>query len=338
MGEISFRDWFAEAEAAAHVATQLADTPFVPDTLKRWRAVNGHKMLDLDGTVAVVTAALLTGQELGFGPMASLRSIDIIRGTPALRAMALRALVQKFGHDITVVESTATRAVVRGRRSNGETQQSVWTLDRARALGVYPGPADGQWQRQPQSMLVARASAEIARWIASDAILGMPYAAEELADEPNEVYAGEAPGEAPPAKPPPRTAKRKTRVNGAADKPPLALAPPPPPAPEPVAGSHGPPAPPVDAEGEAVPYPAEPAAEDEPPPPVSRKQLIAIHARLREAGITDPAEGLRRIGEWIGRPITTTKQLSEADAGTVLDRLGDAAAERGPEEAPDADQ
>ena len=33
-------------------------------------------------------------------------------------------------------------------------------------------------------MLVARATAEVCRWIASDAIMGMPYAAEEIEDQP----------------------------------------------------------------------------------------------------------------------------------------------------------
>jgi hypothetical protein len=40
-----------------------------------------------------------------------------------------------------------------------------------------------QWKKQPQAMLIARATAEVCRWVASDAVMGMPYAAEELQDE-----------------------------------------------------------------------------------------------------------------------------------------------------------
>jgi hypothetical protein len=323
---LSLRGWFEEAEAAAGIARQLADTPFVPDSLKRWQPLPRNapretpRVLDADATVAIVSAALLAGQELGFGPMAALRSFDVIRGVPALRANALRALVQHHGHDLTVVESTATRAVVRGRRSNGETQQSTWTLDRARQMGLYPGKEDGQWRRQPQNMLVARASAEAARWIASDAILGMPYIAEELADEPYET-APAAELEAAPA--PARRAKRRTAVGRVNAPPPPAL-----PAPAPVVSGtvvegtdgHIPP-------GEPVPRPREPAP-DEGPPLINRAQLAKLHARLRAAGLGDaPGEALRRMGEWIGREITTTKQLTAAEANTVLGHLTEAAEE-----------
>ena len=89
-GALSLRTWFAEAEAAASIARQVADTPFVPDSLKRWTNPEerdpAKRVLDLDATVAVVSAALLAGQELGFSPMASLRSMDVIKGTPALGA------------------------------------------------------------------------------------------------------------------------------------------------------------------------------------------------------------------------------------------------------------
>jgi hypothetical protein len=55
-------------------------------------------------------------------------------------------------------------------------------------------------------MLVARATSEIARWIASDAILGIPYSAEELDDEGTVV--AEPVAEVKPAR---RTAQRAAR-------------------------------------------------------------------------------------------------------------------------------
>ncbi|MBQ1164468.1 hypothetical protein KBZ21_41525, partial [Streptomyces sp. A73] len=38
------------------------------------------------------------------------------------------------------------------------------------------------YKTQPQNMLLARATAECARLIAADVLMGMPYSAEELAD------------------------------------------------------------------------------------------------------------------------------------------------------------
>lgn len=124
------------------------------------------------------TAAILTGQELGLKPMASLKSIDVIQGQPALRAHAMRAIVQGKGHEIELIESDDTHCVMRGRRKGAEGwQQVVWTIARARLLGLL---GKGEWKKQPQTMLVARATGEICRLIASDALHGMPYAAEEL--------------------------------------------------------------------------------------------------------------------------------------------------------------
>ena len=57
-----------------------------------------------------VLAALMSGAERGLGPMESLRSIHVIEGKPTLSAEAMRALVLAAGHDIEIVESTATKA------------------------------------------------------------------------------------------------------------------------------------------------------------------------------------------------------------------------------------
>lgn len=156
--------WAYEAQQAEQIAQSLARTSFVPQSMR--------------GKPHDVTAAILAGQELGLQPMASLRSMDIIQGTPALRAHAMRGLVQSHGHSVQLVESTDNRCIMRGRRA-GETEwQTVeWTIDRASKLGLL---GKDQWKKQPKSMLQARATGEICRLIASDVLYAMPYASEEL--------------------------------------------------------------------------------------------------------------------------------------------------------------
>jgi hypothetical protein len=173
--------WAYEARKAAQVAQSLAKTSFVPATLR--------------GKPADITAAILAGQELGLQPMATLRSIDVIQGTPALRAHAMRALVQSHGHEVELVESTPAKCVMRGRRKGAENwQQVIWTIERAGQLGLT---GKNEWKKQPQTMLIARATGEICRLIASDALHAMPYNAEELTDTnddeqaPPRVTAGE---------------------------------------------------------------------------------------------------------------------------------------------------
>jgi hypothetical protein len=175
--------WAHEAREAAKIAMSLAKTSFVPASLR--------------GKPEDITAAILAGQELGLKPMASLRSMDIIQGTPALRAHAMRGLVQSHGHQVQLVESTDDRCVMRGRRAGEEDWQEVeWTTRRAEQLGLL---TKDQWKKQRRTMLIARATGEICRLIASDVLHAMPYAAEELGGDPIRAEVSYA---AAPAAPP----------------------------------------------------------------------------------------------------------------------------------------
>jgi hypothetical protein len=139
------------------------------------------------------------------------------------------------------------------------------------------------WRKQPQAMLLARATAECARMTASDAILGIPYASEELADD--------GPVSAPPAevKPARRTAQRAPRP----------VEPPPEPDLEEPAATE-------DTDAEDL---------------INEAQSKKLHAQLRELGKGDRDAGLAEVSRILGREVTTTKTLSRFDAGRVLDDL-----------------
>lgn len=156
--------WAQEAHQANQIAKSLAQTSFVPASLR--------------GKPADITAAILAGQEMGLRPMASLRSIDVIQGTPALRAHAMRGLVQSHGHSIQLVESTDRLCRMRGRRrGEQEWQEAVWTIEDAQRLGLL---SKDQWKKQPKNMLVARCTGVICRLVASDVLHAVPYASEEI--------------------------------------------------------------------------------------------------------------------------------------------------------------
>ena len=75
--------------------------------------------------------------------MAALGSINVINATPALSALALRALLQRSGQQIWVREATSTRAIVAGLRAGEDenhTQQITWTIDDARTRGLAGRP------------------------------------------------------------------------------------------------------------------------------------------------------------------------------------------------------
>jgi len=173
--------WAFEAKQASQIASSLARTSFVPASL-RSRAQSRNTEEEeraRQEEVNNITAAILAGMELGLKPMATMRSIDIVQGTPTLRAHAMRGLVQAAGHEVELLESTPTLCRMRGRRKGEAWQAVTWTIERAQSLGIT---GRDQWRKQPQTMLVARATGEICRLIASDVLYAMPYASEELTD------------------------------------------------------------------------------------------------------------------------------------------------------------
>lgn len=179
MNEIAIRDeqpeieqsalvkWATDARQVAVIAESIAKTSFVPRVFS--------------GKANEVTAAILAGAEVGLGPMASLRAINVIQGSPALSALAMRGVAQSQGHDVWVEEASDTKAVVAGRRNGSDhTQRVEWTIQRAQKLGLT---SKDNWKTQPQAMLIARATAECCRLVAADALIGMAYAVEELGDQ-----------------------------------------------------------------------------------------------------------------------------------------------------------
>jgi hypothetical protein len=288
--------WAYEAREASQIAVSLAKTPFVPASLRD---------RDQSITAANVTAAILTGQELGLEPMAALRSIDVIQGTPAMRAMAMRAIVLAHGHDLWVVESTETRAIVRGQRRGSEhVQESTWTLDRATKLGLA---GKENWRKQPAAMLIARATSECARLIAPDAMLGVPYSIEEI-DDGGFDEARQASMATPRKAPAKRTAQRKS-----AEQPPA---------------QHRPEVKTDTTQPNRGPEPEfdEPAAaptqqSPESPELISQAQQRKMFALFKELGIEDRDERLADVAAFLGHDVASTNDVTKEEAIRLIDDL-----------------
>lgn len=261
-------DWAHSADAAYAVAQRLSDSAFVPAQFR--------------GKPVETTAAILAGLEVGLQPMAALRSFDIIQGQAAARAITLRAVVQAHGHEMVLVESTASRCRMKGKRKGSDEWQTVtWTIDRAKDLGLT---GKDNWKKQPAAMLTARATSELARLIASDAILGIGYSAEEVAD--GGAYEQEV-GEVTTT--PAATAGMRKMSRRA----PLS----------------------------AVQVEDEPDSAPESPLLDTKSDLAkAMYATINDAGIPEE-ERISTVGEIIGREITSTKEMTDDEARHVLDHL-----------------
>jgi len=261
-------EWAQSADAAHRIAQTLVQTSFCPDSFR--------------GKAGEATAAILAGLEMGLQPMASLRSFDVIQGQAAPRAITLRAVLQARGHEVVLVESTASRCVMRGRRAGSHEWQSVtWTIDRARQLGVTN---KSNWKSQPQAMLVARATSELARLIASDAILGIGYSAEEIADGGSYDAQVQVDTTTPAPTSGTRKMSRGTRVT----------------------------------QVEPAPDPDPDAAPESPLLNTSSALAKRMFASINEAGIPE-ADRLTFCSGVIGREVTTSRELTDDDAHRIIE-------------------
>jgi len=278
MSEVALITWAEEAKAAHALATSLAKTSFA----------GNYK-----GKPEDATAAIMKGAEIGLTPLAALGSIHLIQGTPALSANALRAVVQAQGHEVWIVSSSDKKCVAKARRNGSEVEHtSTWTIERATALGLA---GKDQWRKQPEAMLIARATSEVCRLVASDAILGIAYAVEELDDAP----------EAPK-----RTVQRKHRTELPGHEAVIEHA---------VAELEA--APLDDSDTAALDTAAAVIADAGMAEGITRAQMTKLQATYTDLGITDRKARLNYASDVVGRALSTSADLTKAEASDVIDAL-----------------
>lgn len=262
--------WAQAAGAAHQLAQSLSKTSFVP------RAFQGN--------AGDATAAIMLGDELGLKPLAALRSIYIISGTPAMYARTMVALVMSHGHEVWTESSTDREVVVCGKRRGSEHEErSAWTIDRARRAGYTNNK---KYDSDPQAMLYAKAAGEVARKIAPDVLAGVPFSVEDLELEEPEPTA--------------KVSRSTSRVQRT-------------PKPQPAEPEFDEP---------AQPTPVATTAErvDE-PELITAAQLKKLHASLGDNGLSDRDAGLAFISQTIGRDIDTSKALTRVEASQVIEAL-----------------
>lgn len=273
------RPWVGVMGPALELAKAVANTDFVPVPYR--------------GKPAEITAAIMYGDEIGIGPLQALAKIAVIQGRPTLAAETIRALVLAAGHDIWIEEATVTRVTVGGRRKNSDRSQLfTWTLDDAKRAGIA---GKQSWRQYPRQMLLARASAELARAVFADVIGGL--AASEEAEDIDQRFEN---GEPPPAEPEaPKTSSRRRRRTSAAG-PVIAPSPSAPPAP-----------------------PLPPLPEEEPPKfePATEPQMRKLFASLRDHGLEDRDTRMAWINQRLERTIESTSELSDIEAAGLIHAL-----------------
>jgi hypothetical protein len=148
-----------------------------PAELGRLLAASGYFADAKDAAQAVVK--VLAGQELGFGPIASMTGIYIVKGRVTLSANLMAATIKRHPrYDYRIVELSDEQASVRFLQDGEEAGTSEFTLADAERAGLLGGE---NWRKYPRNMLLWRALSNGAKFFCPDAFSGSPiYSPEEL--------------------------------------------------------------------------------------------------------------------------------------------------------------
>lgn len=127
-------------------------------------------------------AVILAGKELGFGPIASLTGIHLIKGKVTLSASLMAAAIRRSGtYDYRVMEHTDQVCRIEFTYKGQAAGVSEFTWQHAVTAGLATGD---NWKKFARNMLFARAMSNGAKWYCPDVFAGQPvYTEDELEGE-----------------------------------------------------------------------------------------------------------------------------------------------------------
>lgn len=161
----------------------LIDLATAPVTWKTLETISRTEFVPaaLRGKPAACLAAILTGRELGLGPMESLRQIAVIDGNPTLSAELMLKLYRQAGHRLEIRQADDRAVVLIGTRGDtGETLEISFTIEDAHRAGLVTITDDGEiqarsrqnralpWETYTPDLLWARAVTRLVRRLAPD--------------------------------------------------------------------------------------------------------------------------------------------------------------------------
>jgi hypothetical protein len=133
-------------------------------------------------TEGEIAAVILTGMELGLGPMVTLRSLHMVKGKVVLDAsIQLALMVSRAGCRIEWLAdgSDGKRACLKLERPGQPPHESTYTIEMAQKAGLLN---NGTWQKHPAAMLRARCVSAAGKAYCPDVLAGVyvPGELEEL--------------------------------------------------------------------------------------------------------------------------------------------------------------
>lgn len=127
-------------------------------------------------SISQAVVKIMAGQELGFGPFASMNGVYIIQGRPAVGANLMASAVKASGrYNYRVIKMTDKECEIAFFEGGQDIGHSVFTLEDAKKAGTK------NLDKFPRNMLFARAMSNGVRWFCPDVMNGSTvYTPEEL--------------------------------------------------------------------------------------------------------------------------------------------------------------
>lgn len=152
-------------------------------TLARAFAESGY-FADARGWAQAVVK-IQAGRELGFGPMASMVGVHIIKGRVTLSANLIASAIRRSGrYDYQLRSLSDQVCEIMFLAGGKEVGESVFTIEDARKADLVKGD---NWKHYPRNMLFARAISNGAKWYCPDIFSTGVYSDGELNDEPEPI-------------------------------------------------------------------------------------------------------------------------------------------------------
>jgi len=150
---------------------------------------------------AQAVVKVLAGAEIGFGPIASMTGVYIVKGKPALSANLIAAAVKRSGkYNYRIIEHTDNACAISFSEGGEQCGESRFSMEDAGRAGL----GEQNWQKYPRNMLFARAMSNGAKWFCPDIFGGPIYTPDELGavtDETGDVIEGQYSTATPPTPP-----------------------------------------------------------------------------------------------------------------------------------------
>lgn len=239
-----------------------------------------------------VLVAIGLGQAMGLSPAESLYRINVIQGKPTASAELIASNVRKAGHRLRVKQDKANMSVTAMIvRSDDPDFEFVETRDMQWAKDMGLANNDN-YKKQPLTLLTWRAITAVARVACPEALYGTVYTPDEMYD-----LSGGTPAPAPDEQP-------YRGIGGVLSQ---------------AAQKASDPYTPIVVTGpQSVSEPDDPIDMFVPIAPAQSKLL---HTLFTKAGITDRAERLAICTDQCKRAVTTSSELSRAEASVLIDYL-----------------